>query len=186
MRLPALLSGRSLWGAASAGVLSTVVVGALLAASPVAITRAANPAAPTCSTSGLVIWLKEVPGGGTAGSVYYELEFTNLAARTCALVGYPGVSAVDLRGARLGAAASREATNKARLVSLASGASAGAVLRIVDAGSLPSCTPVLAAGFRVYPPGQTRSKVVPFPFQACSRGGRSDLVVGAINSSPRR
>jgi hypothetical protein len=183
MRLPALFSGRSLPVAAPAGVLSTAVVVALLAASPVAITRAATPNAPSCSTSGLVIWLEEPPGGGTAGSIYYELEFTNLSARTCTLIGYPGVSAVDLRGGRLGASASREATNKPRLVSLVSGASAGAVLRIVDAGALPSCMPVLAAGFRVYPPGQTSSKVVPFPFQACSRSGHGNLDVRAIASS---
>ena len=183
MRLSALFSGPSLAVAASVGVLSTVAVGVLLAASPVAITRAASPDARSCSTSGLVIWLKELPGGGTAGSIYYELEFTNLSARTCTLIGYPGVSAIDLRGDRLGAGASREATNKPRLVSLMSGASAGAVLRIVDAGALPSCTPVAFAGFRVYPPGQTSSKVVPFPFRACSRSRRSSLVVRAIASS---
>ncbi len=185
MRLSAPFSGGKLWAAASAGVLSTVAVGALLAASPVAITQAATPDARSCSTSGLVIWLKELPGGGTAGSIYYELEFTNLSARTCTLVGYPGVSAVNLRGGRLGDGGSREATTKPRLVSLASRGSAGAVLRIVDAGALASCTPVVAAGFRVYPPGQTSSKVVPFPFQACSRSGRSNLVVQAIASSLR-
>jgi len=182
MRLSALFTGRSLRVAASTGVLSTVAAGALLATAPVAITRAAV-GTPSCSTSSLVIWLKELPGGGTAGSVYYELEFTNLSARTCTLTGYPGVSAIHLHGGRLGAGASREVTNKPRPVRLASGASAGAVLRIVDAGALPSCAPVAAAGFRVYPPGQTSSKVVPFPFQACARSGHSNLIVRAIDSS---
>jgi hypothetical protein len=183
MRLSALFTSRSLRVAASTAVLSTVAAGALLATARVAVTRAAAPDARSCSTSGLVIWLKEPPGGGTAGSVYYELEFTNLSARTCTLTGYPGVSAIDLHGGRLGAGASREVTNKPRSVRLASGASAGAVLRIVDAGALPSCAPVAAAGFRVYPPGQTSSKVVPFPFQACARSGHSNLIVRAIDSS---
>jgi len=33
------------------------------------------------------------------------------------------------------------------------------------------CQPVTAAGFRVFPPNQTRAKVVPFPFGACSASG---------------
>ena len=33
------------------------------------------------------------------------------------------------------------------------------------------CKPVTAAGFRVFPPNQTRAKVVPFPFGACSASG---------------
>jgi hypothetical protein len=78
--------------------------------------------------------------------------------------------------------ASREVTGKPRPVTLASGASASAVLRIVDVGALASCTPAAAAGLKVYPPGQIRSKVVPFPFQACTRSGRSNLVVQAIGS----
>jgi hypothetical protein len=43
-----------------------------------------------------------------------------------------------------------------------------------------------AAGFKVYPPGQIRSKVVPFLFQGCARSGRSNVVVRAIGLSGRR
>jgi hypothetical protein len=168
--------------AAAGGVLSAAAAAALLAAVPVAVTRAAARE-PSCLTSSLVVWLNDFPGGGTAGSVYYELEFTNLSARTCTLLGYPGVSAIDLRGGRLGGGASREVSGKPRPVTLISGASATAVLRVVDAGALSSCTPATAAGFKVYPPGQTSWKVVPFPFQACARSGRSNLVVQAIRSS---
>jgi hypothetical protein len=32
----------------------------------------------------------------------------------------------------------------------------------------PKCKQVTAAGLRVFPPNQTRAKVVPFPFGACS------------------
>jgi hypothetical protein len=39
---------------------------------------------------------------------------------------------------------------------------------------------VNAGGLRVYPPGQTASKLVPFPFRACSRSGPGYLSVEAV------
>jgi hypothetical protein len=161
-------------------VSCAVLVFTISPAAPAAAPSAGAASAPSCSTSGLVIWLNDEAGGGTAGSVYYKLEFTNLSARACTLLGYPGVSAVNLRGGGVGGGASREVIHKPRSVTLATGSTASAVLRIVDAGVLPSCVPVNAAGLRVYPPGQTRAKVVPFPFQACSRARKSDLIVGAL------
>jgi Protein of unknown function (DUF4232) len=139
---------------------------------------------PKCATSGLVVWL-DTQGNGTAGSIYYTLEFTNLSARACMLGGYPGVSAVSLAGHQLGSAASRDRTTTPRMVTLASGASATAVLRIVEAGDFPtsSCRQVTAAGLRVYPPNLSTSKVVPFPFSACSRTGPVYLSVRAVKLS---
>jgi len=139
-------------------------------------------ATPRCATSGLVIWLNDEPGGGTAGSIYYKLELTNLSGRACTLAGYPGVSAVNLAGHKLGAGAGHEAFQTPRTVRLGIGATASAVLRIVDAGvfSASACREVTAAGLRVYPPGATTSKVVPFPFQACSHAGMSNLAVRAV------
>jgi hypothetical protein len=182
MRSPALLAKRRMRFLAGLGILPPLVAAAVLVATPAAVTRAAAQV-PSCSTSSLVVWLNDLPGGGTAGSVYYELEFTNLSARACTLMGYPGVSALDLRGGRLGGGASREVTGRPRLVRIARGATAGAVLRVVDAGALASCKPAAAAGFKVYPPGQIISRVVPFPFQACAQSGHSNLLVRAIGSS---
>jgi len=136
---------------------------------------------PKCTTSGLVIWLGSGPSG-TAGSTYYNLDFTNLSGHKCSLSGYPGISAVNLAGHQLGSAASRDTTGTPSLVTLAAGASAIAVLRIVDAGNfeISACGQTTAAGLRVYPPNQTASKVVPFPFPACSRTGPTYLSVRAI------
>jgi hypothetical protein len=55
-------------------------------------------------------------------------------------------------------------------------------LRIVDALNFPpsACRPRSAAGLRVYPPGQTTSKVVPIPFTACARSGPVFLSVQAL------
>jgi hypothetical protein len=134
-----------------------------------------------CATSGLVIWL-DTEGNGALGSIYYKLELTNLSGHTCTLHGFPGVSAVSLGGGQLGRAASRESTGKLKTVTLPNRATATALLRIVAAGNFPSsvCGQTMAAGLRVFPPGQTTSKVVPFPFEACSRSGPAYLSVRAL------
>jgi hypothetical protein len=55
-------------------------------------------------------------------------------------------------------------------------------LQIVDTGNLPpsSCKPMTAAGLQVFPPNQTRSKTVPFPFSACSGKGPVYLSVQPV------
>jgi Protein of unknown function (DUF4232) len=142
-------------------------------------TRAAVSAAtPGCATSGLVIWLN-TQSSGAAGSSYYNLELTNLSGRACSISGYPGVSAVNLAGRQLGAAAARDRAQPPHLLTLAAGATATVLLRITDVANFPasSCRQVIAAGLRVYPPNQTGAKVVPFPFRACSRRGPTYLSV---------
>ena len=59
---------------------------------------------------------------------------------------------------------------KPHLVTIGKGKTATAILGIVETGNFsPSlCHTVTAAGLKVYPPNQTRAKLVPFPFGACS------------------
>ncbi len=128
------------------------------------------------------MWLNS-EDSGTAGSFYFHLELANLSGRTCTLAGYPGVSAVNLVGRQIGASARREVTQKPQVVTLAPEAQTTALIRVVHVGALPaSCRPVAAAGFRVYPPGQTTSKVVPFPFRTCSSAGQSAISVRAVKT----
>ena len=136
-----------------------------------------------CAASQLVVWL-DTRGEGAAGSVYYMLEFTNLSRRACTLDGYPGVSAVSIGGRQLGSAAGRNRQAAARVVALASGATAGVVLQVAQAANYPAaaCRRETAAGLRVYPPGSRSAKLVPFPFAACSRRGPVILRVGAVRS----
>ena len=143
-------------------------------------------AAPNCRTAGLVLWI-DTRGDAGAGSVFYILKFTNQSGHACVLGGYPGVSAVDLRGRRLGSAASRN-PSPAHAVSLANGATASAQLRIAQAANFPAsaCHPAAAAGLRTYPPNQTASKVVPIPFDACSRTGPVYLSVNAVSGGTKR
>jgi len=155
-----------------------VALAAAAPAAPAASARAA--AAPRCATSELVMWLN-AEGSGTAGSFYFKIELDNFSGHRCTLHGYPGVSAVDLHGRRIGASAGHEVTRTPALVTLAPEQQATAIVRVVDVGALPaSCRPTAAAGFRVYPPGQSSSKVVPFPFRTCANASQHAVSVRAV------
>jgi hypothetical protein len=167
---------------ASASVV-VVVVAASVWAVGLAGARGAAPSAPArCATPRLVVWLAANEGGGAAGSFFYSLNFTNLSGHACTLAGYPGVSAVDLRGRRLGSPAGRNPQKPYRVVTLPAGETASAVLQISQAANFPpaACHRVAAAGLRVYPPNAFTSKVVPLPFSACSRSGPAYLHVERV------
>lgn len=165
---------------AAATLAAACALGLAPAATAGSAASPARTAVAPCPTAGLVVWLNDEAGGGAAGSFYYRLEFTNLSGRTCTLDGYPRVVALDIHGRAVGAAAAREAAGRVRRVTLGEGQSAGSQLRIVDTGALPSCGAVTAAGLRVYPPGDSAAKVVPFPFGACSHAGQGNLFVRAV------
>jgi hypothetical protein len=148
--------------AGGAALAAATALGTLLSPASVATVTASR-----CATSGLVIWLNTT-GNGTAGSTFYNLYFTNLSRRACSLKGYR--------------AASSETSQRPSAVTVRPGVTATAVLRIVDAAnfSASACHEVTAAGLRVYPPRETRSKVVPFPFKTCSRIGVGGLSVRVL------
>jgi hypothetical protein len=163
--------------AAVAAAIAALALTAVALASP-----ARSAAVPSCTTSGLVVWLN-TEGDGAAGSSFYTLNFTNLSGHTCTLRGYPGVSATDLAGRQIGSPAGRDSGGgPGRLVTLRNGHAATATLRIVDALNFPNsrCQLTNAAGLRVYPPNQRASKVVPFPFQACARTGTVYLSIRSV------
>ena len=175
-------SSRRLAGAGAVACLALVGATAALGGGVGVATgaRTAGAASPRCTTSGLVVWLN-TQGNAGAGSAFYNLEFTNLSGHPCVLVGYPGLSAVDLGGHQLGSAGART-PSPVHVIHLANGATAIAAIRIVDADNFPNstCHQVTAAGVRVFPPNQTAWKVVPFPFRACSATGLVYLDVKAV------
>jgi hypothetical protein len=122
------------------------------------------------------VWLGLGLGGGTAGTSYYPLEFSNVGSRACTLYGYPGVSAYRGALAQVGSAAARNVLAH-RTVVLPPGATAHATIGIHDWGAL--CTRSVAAdGLRVYPPGQRTAHTIRYPFKACAH--RGVLVVGPV------
>src|SRR5438270_870617 len=109
------LAPRMRRGLVALGIVAASVAGLSLAAVPTA-----GAAAPACRTGGLVIWMG-TPGNGTAGTIFYTLNFTNLSGHACTLRGFPGVSAVNLGGRRLGQAAARDAGQTVRTITVAAG-----------------------------------------------------------------
>ena len=159
---------RFLLAGAFAAAAALVPAAAMAAPGAAAHTGLTTPA---CATSGLDVWL-DTQGQGAAGTIFYKLNFTNLSGSTCTLFGYPGVSGTNLVGTQLGSPAVREIVTP-HTVTLANGATAFAQVGIVQPGLFPpsKCGPVTAAGLRVFPPNQTKSERVPFPFGACAKTG---------------
>ncbi len=172
MRTHSVRPGRLAAAAAVACAAALIPVASLAASGGPAATQG-------CSTAGLVVWMN-TQGNGYAGGVGYTLEFTNLSGHACTLRGNPGVSAVSLAGGQLGQPAGWSGTPGT--VTLASGATVAATLQITDVGvySPSQCTPVTAAGLRVYPPGQTTARLIPFPFRACSGSGPVYLTAAPV------
>ena len=166
---------------AGAAVACAVVLAPTIAMASSGSPARTDAAAPACETPGLVVWL-DTNGNGTAGTTFFKLHFTNLTNHACTLNGFPFLFAVNLRGKQVGRRAvfRKPAPHQ---ITLRKGKTATAVLGIVDTGvfSPSACRPVTAAGLRVFPPNQTRSKLVPFPFRTCSRRhGPASLNVRAV------
>jgi hypothetical protein len=129
----------------------------------------AAAAAPACATSSLHVTLGTP--NGYAGGVDQAIDFTNTSAASCTLYGYPGVSLVSGPSrTQVGLAARRAGTAPVRQVTLAPGATAHAVLQIVDALNYPTatCKPTKATAVRVYPPNQTVPVYLPTTATGCA------------------
>jgi len=165
--------------AATATCAAALVPAAALAA-PGHHADAARTATPPCATSGLDVWL-DTNGDGATGHTGYKLNFTNLSGSRCTLFGSPGVSGVTLTGTQIGSAASRNGMTP-HTVTLANGATTHALVVITDTSLFPpsSCNQVTAAGLKVYPPNQTQSRRLPFPFHACSKSGTIYLFISPV------
>ncbi len=163
-------------------LIASSVAAALLATAVIAAPAAsAAPLAKPCAPANLVVWAGAKEGGGTAGGFEYEIKFTNLGSATCTLAGFPGVSAVDLGGSRIGAAAAH-GPGKVKQVVLAPDRSAMATLQVADALNFPKarCAPKMAAGLRVALPGGSGAKVAPIAFEACAKASARTLSVSAV------
>ena len=111
---------------------------------------------PACPAGSLKVKLGLTEG--YAGGVYQVISFTNASSAACTLYGYPGVSLVTGPPyTQVGLAAKRTTAVPVKLVTLAQGMAAIAVLQIVDARNYPAstCGPVQATKLRVFPPNQT-------------------------------
>jgi hypothetical protein len=172
--------------ASAAGLIATsaaVAAGSSGAVLTADTSRAAPAAVRACTASDLGAWVAVTQGNGAAGSIYYPLQFTNLSRHTCAMRGFPGVSAVDRNGHRLGSPASWGNVIPARTVVLAPGATAHTILRWSDVAvsTASGCHPTFSTfELRIYPPGQYRATYAAFDLEACSHAGPIYLGVEPI------
>jgi hypothetical protein len=137
---------------------------------------------PACATSGLHLSLGI--SQGYAGGVYVAIVFTNTSGATCTLYGYPGVSLVSAPPyTQLGLAAQRSSTTPVKLITLAPGATANALLQIVDALNFPTatCAPAKASYLRVYPPNQTAPVYLANASEACAQPVQT-LFISAVQA----
>jgi uncharacterized protein DUF4232 len=135
---------------------------------PAVAAPSSSAAGTACATSALQIKLGA--SDGYAGGVYQAIDFTNTSGSTCTLFGYPGVSLVTGPPYKqLGVPAKRTTTTPAKVVTLAPGATANAVVQIVNALNFPSpsCQPAKAAALKVYPPNQFTAVYLPDTSYGC-------------------
>jgi hypothetical protein len=191
--IAALTCAAAVAGCASSGSSSQPgASGSTAAASPAAPGSSNTPAVaasspssaptgpPACPTSSLLVKLGV--SQGYAGGVYVVIDFTNTGASTCSLFGYPGVSLV--KGppyTQIGLAAKRSTTTPRTLVTLAPGATANALLQIVDALNYPSakCGPTNATALKIYPPNQTEPVYLPNTSTGCAKPVQI-MYIGAV------
>jgi Protein of unknown function (DUF4232) len=178
MKTDCFFSKRAIAFASAVALTSLLPVAAVAASTH---SKAAASSSSNCTTAELVVWL-DTQGSHSLGHNAFSLEFTNLSHQACVLQGYPGVSATNLGGRELGRPASPDSAQARPSVRLAPGGTAISVLTIANADffSGPGCRAVNAAGLRVYPPNQTKAKVVAYPFRACSHHGTDYLTVTPV------
>ena len=171
---------------ASVAVLAAACGGSTPSATPTkTVTVTASPQAPAGTATGT----PAAPGGpapcptrslglkpglsqGAAGSVYQVLDFTNISNVTCTLYVYPGVALAGGQPVtQVGLAAREDPTTPRKLVTLAPGQVANALLRIVDALNFPAskCGPVKTQWIQVYPPNQTTPIYLAYKTTGCSK-----------------
>jgi Protein of unknown function (DUF4232) len=191
----ALICTAAVAGCASSGSSQPATSGSTTPASPTAASPAsssgntpavASPSSPAaagaaaCPTSSLRV--KQGVGQGYAGGVYVVLDFTNTSGSTCTLYGYPGVSLVSGPPyMQIGLAAKRSTSTPRKLVTLAPGATANALLQIVDALNYPpaSCGPTKATALKIYPPNQTVPVYLPDTSSGCAKPVQI-MYIGAV------
>jgi len=152
------------------------------ATAPVSTLSPAATGPSPCATSGLNVTLG--PSSGYAGGVDQTIVFTNTSGATCTLYGYPGVSLVSAPPyTQIGLAAQRGSTTPVKLITLASGATASAVLQVVDALNFgtATCSPTKAAFVRIYPPNQTAPVYLADASQVCAQPVQT-LFISAVQA----
>lgn len=176
--------------AASSAAASSAAASSPAATSPAATSAAggsssapASATANACPTSALKVTVGTAEGA--AGSTYQTIDFTNTGSASCTLYGYPGVSlAAGSSATQVGAAAQRSTTSRPTVVTLKSGATGKALLRVTQALNYPSstCSPKDTTVLRVYPPNQTTAVTLAYKSMGCAKTSVKLLTIGVVQA----
>jgi hypothetical protein len=151
--------------------------GATLAAAP-----ATAATVPHCSNADLRVALVNLQG--TAGSRIGDLRLTNVTRGWCWTRGWSGVSYVGYgNGTQIGNAAVWDA-GTVRTVTLAPGRSVDEPIRFVNVHNYPAatCRPGAVDGLRVYVPGSTLAKFVPYRTTGCRSTSVNTIFVKPVGA----
>jgi len=171
----------------AAVVWATSPASAALSAASSAASSAVKPAAAArCATSAISVWVDANQGSGAAGTIGYALEFTNIGAVPCTLIGYPGVAAIGATGKQLGDAAGWNPRYPARLVTIPAGGTAHSDLFWSDGEVFTSgCKPTQASAIKVYPPNSSTARLGFFDLPVCTLANHHYLSATVIRSGPK-
>lgn len=186
MAAVAVACGTSSSGGSPATAGSTVTVTATPSSGGSA-PAGTSPSAGLAECTTAMLRVKIGSSNGAAGTIYYDIVFTNVGSSTCFLQGYPGVSLVSAgstAGSQIGADAKRDAVTPSKQIVLAAGQTAHAVLGVAEAGNFPAskCNPVTARWLKVFPPNQTVAAYAPFATQTCASTSVPTMRITAISS----
>jgi len=141
------------------------------AATPSTVTTTTGGSAPAaCPTRSLAVKLGL--SQGAAGSIYQVIDFSNISDSTCTLYGFPGVSLAGGSPVKqIGLSAAEDHSSARVLITLAPGAVANALLRVVQAANFPPsrCDLKNATFLQIYPPNQTTPVYLKYKAQACAK-----------------
>jgi hypothetical protein len=169
-------------GSSSTAAASPSAPAAASSNTPAVVAPSSSAAGTACATSALQVKLG--PADGYAGGSYQTIDFTNTSSTSCTMTGYPGVSLVTGPPyQQLGLAAKRSTTTPVTTVTLAPGATANAVVQIVDALNFPSpsCQPAKAAALKVFPPDQFTAVYLPDTSYGCGQSVQT-LYIAPVRS----
>jgi hypothetical protein len=181
--------GSSSGPAAPAQTVTRTVTQTAPPAQPTPTQSSSAPATPTgpaeCTSAELKVSLGS--SNGAAGTIYYNIDFTNTSASACFVQGYPGVSLVsagDGSGSQIGADAKRTPVTPSHQIVLTAGQTANAALGVAEAGNFPAstCKPVTAHWLKVFPPDQRVAAYVAFSTQTCSAASVATMHIAAMSS----
>jgi hypothetical protein len=163
----------------AAVVTATAALGIGAAAWATSSASAASAVTPRCTAGNLAVWVNADSEDGTAGTTFYHLDFTNISGRTCHLIGYPGVSATNFNGKRLGPAARRDSGVPGAFVNIPPGGTAHATLGYVDVQVDPTCHPARADVLKVFAPNTVVARHAFFGLPVCTTN-RIDLTIRRV------